>query len=56
MVVIPVYVLRVVFVCFSSLVTLVGGYMLPVFLWVQLTFLSWGFPSSTFCGTGFVGT
>ena len=32
------------------------GYMLPVFLWGQLTFLSWGFPSSTFCGTGFVGT
>ena len=24
------------------------------FLWVKLTFLGWGFPSSTFCKAGFV--
>ena len=28
--------------------------LLPVVLWIQLTFLCWGFPSSTFCMAGFV--
>ena len=33
-----------------------GSCLFPVFLWVQIASLGWGFPSSTFCRAGFVDT
>lgn len=46
----------VVIVGFPSLSFLGGEFLLPVFLWMQLPSLGWGFPSSTFCMAGFVDT